>query len=1173
MKVSDSVLSAEVDAALVVNLPMTPVDPDLVNHAPTIEALSTIKAVAGKTTKVSVTATDKDGDTLTYSLVNNPSWVSIQDNIISIAPSVANTGNHVFKVKVSDSVLSAEVDAALVVNLPMTPVDPDLVNHAPTIEALSTIKAVAGEAISVNVMAFDVDSDPIYFSLTENPVFVSINAESGLMTLTPDYFDSGSYQFTVVASDEKLETARKITVVVSENPVQKALETGEHSYATETQLLDFAVKQIEDDISVSVRILNKLYENLESGVTWHPSRNSQWITNYSASLNNNTRFMVGNRYENGNAANVTLGIVGEKPIGQRYAYTTGHPLVVDQNNTGIAQLMKNTFSWLTETKLDSDGKLNVVLVNQHTLYNNTVNWFNQNYPDAYTINTDKACDDGKLMSCLTDDVDLVIFANTGFSPEQEEAFTAAYDKMKKMNIPFYFASTTHHVHSPLLLHVIRDIGIISVDTNYWNKAQLVASSPSDILPTGEDTRVTFLNKMKERSFEPSILSSCGANYVYCTSSEFLDGFKNAADLLRRDVIYYDSSNTNVFELGQLELVKTTLLLADKYRSLIDYPIARSSEHEEFFKALFADWYVLYSRPKNVAQPDLGEYVIDKSLISKGTNAHYAYPETVTRSQINTVPYTKQWTSTGWYALPGKTVTLTRTGEDTHKVVVRLYYARNNTNRTYSDGWYNKHQDMTIGRFAIPPKGSVTFSTPYGAPIYLYHEGGSGGELSTEITATGVAEHPAVTDFTDPEQLKRFAELYNNTEIPHVDLKLANAEQHLRRDRFASAIGTIYPDVGALLKGIQEDHIETAYSLAGLKVDGKTLDESIATGAMTVCKSKFGVEDCTDENLHIRKIIQHANYDQNAQCGIGCAGNPWDSGAGISPRGWLDNHELGHNLQTSLLNASYVTEANRNDWTQYQSRAGENSNNIFPYYSAWKGYYLTDGHTGTIYDGHQDAKLTYYAYQSDIEDLRNVNGERVIYFPTCSVAAIGKTRHESIWAGNAYSENNGYRMAFYIQLALRADELKTLVDGSVLDTGWDIYPVLYQHARIYAKYARNESDWLANRDKLGFDLFEHAVNNSNVTRINGNDFMLVSLSYLTGYDWSTHFDVWGLRNSNLALQQAAKHGVKGKLPLGMYVHERDFPTANLSDGLDFLPLGEKGVKWTRDESTPVNCATK
>ncbi|YCO02454.1 Ig-like domain-containing protein (plasmid) [Vibrio sp. VNB-15] len=84
------------------------------NHAPTIEALSTIKAIVGKTTKVSVTATDKDGDALTYTLVNNPSWVSIQDNIISIAPSSAHAGNHVFKVKVSDGALSAEVDAALV---------------------------------------------------------------------------------------------------------------------------------------------------------------------------------------------------------------------------------------------------------------------------------------------------------------------------------------------------------------------------------------------------------------------------------------------------------------------------------------------------------------------------------------------------------------------------------------------------------------------------------------------------------------------------------------------------------------------------------------------------------------------------------------------------------------------------------------------------------------------------------------------------------------------------------------------------------------------------------------------------------------------------------------------------------------------------------------------------
>ncbi|AUW07457.1 Ig-like domain-containing protein [Vibrio campbellii] len=212
VKVSDGVLTAEVDAALVVNLPMTPVDPDLVNHAPTIEALSTIKAVAGKTTKVSVTASDKDGDTLTYSLVNNPSWVSIQDNIISIAPSSANAGNHVFKVKVSDGVLTAEVDAALVVNLPMTPVDPDLVNHAPTIEALSTIKAVAGKTTKVSVTASDKDGDTLTYSLVNNPSWVSI--QDNIISMTPSPLDEGVAEFLVIVSDGMLSTRRKVIVDV-----------------------------------------------------------------------------------------------------------------------------------------------------------------------------------------------------------------------------------------------------------------------------------------------------------------------------------------------------------------------------------------------------------------------------------------------------------------------------------------------------------------------------------------------------------------------------------------------------------------------------------------------------------------------------------------------------------------------------------------------------------------------------------------------------------------------------------------------------------------------------------------------------------------------------------------------------------------------------------------------
>ncbi|UXM82142.1 hypothetical protein N7V09_21320 [Shewanella seohaensis] len=79
--------------------------------------------------------------------------------------------------------------------------------------------------------------------------------------------------------------------------------------------------------------------------------------------------------------------------------------------------------------------------------------------------------------------------------------------------------------------------------------------------------------------------------------------------------------------------------------------------------------------------------------------------------------------------------------------------------------------------------------------------------------------------------------------------------------------------------------------------------------LSSCQALFGA-DCTDASLHTRSIIQHANYDQNAHCGSGCSGNPWDAAWNISPTGWGDNHELGHNLQTNRLNVQYATAANR-----------------------------------------------------------------------------------------------------------------------------------------------------------------------------------------------------------------------------------------------------------------------
>lgn len=91
--------------------------------------------------------------------------------------------------------------------------------------------------------------------------------------------------------------------------------------------------------------------------------------------------------------------------------------------------------------------------------------------------------------------------------------------------------------------------------------------------------------------------------------------------------------------------------------------------------------------------------------------------------------------------------------------------------------------------------------------------------------------------------------------------------------------------------------------------------------------------------------------EHAACGNGCSGNPFDMDWTIIPIGWGESHELGHNMQMSLLQISYTAEGvDTNIWTSYQNRATENSNNIFPYHGKWFYYRIFKEFNGTIPDG-------------------------------------------------------------------------------------------------------------------------------------------------------------------------------------------------------------------------------
>ncbi|HIF9343438.1 TPA: putative Ig domain-containing protein, partial [Photobacterium damselae] len=179
--VSDGYTSQTAESEINVYIALTPVDPDPINHRPTISAISATEALVGKNTFIKVQAVDADGDTLTYSLLNAPAWASINSTtgIITLAPTDTDTGHFTFVVQASDGKLTHE--ASLNVIVP----DPEPINNAPVISALPPTKATIGKNTFIQVQAVDADGDTLTYSLLNAPAWASINSATGMISLAP----------------------------------------------------------------------------------------------------------------------------------------------------------------------------------------------------------------------------------------------------------------------------------------------------------------------------------------------------------------------------------------------------------------------------------------------------------------------------------------------------------------------------------------------------------------------------------------------------------------------------------------------------------------------------------------------------------------------------------------------------------------------------------------------------------------------------------------------------------------------------------------------------------------------------------------------------------------------------------------------------------------------------
>ncbi len=168
-------------------------DAAIPNTAPMISGSPATSVAEGATYRFAPTASDADGDALTFSIVNRPSWASFNAStgVLSGTPDMSQAGTTSdIRISVSDGSATASLSpfSITVTNT----------NQPPTISGSPTTSLDEGVAYRFTPSASDPDGDALTFSVSNLPSWANFNTSTGAITGTPDSNSAGTYSNIVI---------------------------------------------------------------------------------------------------------------------------------------------------------------------------------------------------------------------------------------------------------------------------------------------------------------------------------------------------------------------------------------------------------------------------------------------------------------------------------------------------------------------------------------------------------------------------------------------------------------------------------------------------------------------------------------------------------------------------------------------------------------------------------------------------------------------------------------------------------------------------------------------------------------------------------------------------------------------------------------------------------------
>jgi VCBS repeat-containing protein/predicted outer membrane repeat protein len=201
-----------------VSITITPVnDAPVANSQSVTTAEDTLKAIT-------LTATDVDGDPLTWSIVTPPAHGALTGTApnLNYTPNLNYNGPDSFTFKVRDGTVDSNIAT---VSITITPV-----NDAPVANPQS-VTTTEDTAKAITLTATDVEGDTLTWSIVTPPAHGTLTGTAPALTYTPDANYNGPDSFTFKVNDGKVDS-NVATVTITVTPVNDAPVAVVDSYVT-----------------------------------------------------------------------------------------------------------------------------------------------------------------------------------------------------------------------------------------------------------------------------------------------------------------------------------------------------------------------------------------------------------------------------------------------------------------------------------------------------------------------------------------------------------------------------------------------------------------------------------------------------------------------------------------------------------------------------------------------------------------------------------------------------------------------------------------------------------------------------------------------------------------------------------------------------------------------------